>query len=1410
MTKEWQAKCKHEGCNNLVGYSDRSYRNSLQYGFSRPEYCPEHEEEQHKMRKGMGSPYFHVSRVIGEIKPGPLGYIKRSEKRVHTSTENLGSFDENRFGVTPDKIYEIAEWFSDPNHRVAVVVGPTGSGKSTAVPYWLVYPPKKVVEDFGENFFTRDGQILVTLPRIAALKGIAKFVGVNLMGSSHIGKGYDVGYSYSEDRNTDWRNVLIPQTDGQFINSIISGRISQYGIVVIDEAHERSENIEAILRLLRDRMALYPNLKVIIASATIDKEAFRKFFEDQGAKVVELEGKRVDKDGNPVSYQQYFADESERIEYEELAHLTKALPQAIKTKTEWLVNEIIADRKPIGDILIFLHSQSAITKVVDQLKAMVNQQEQLADIVGVYPFYRDLEEDQKEQILYKKPKKGHFRIIVSTNYAEASLTIDTLVYVIETGVEIRTEFKAELGMTEYPIALVSKANARQRWGRVGRTSNGEVYCLYTQDQFESDELFIPFPIPALERANMESLVLKAKAAGIPDVSEGWLGTPTQEEIDRSTEQLVQSNILTQAGTLTPYGVLVQAFSYPPKLIDVLMDADDLGCSVEIATLLPVIRNGGERRLLSWSYKWDAYTKRDAYRRHKALMSGSLDDVEFILKLFKAWSELPWLDPKKLKELSREELNTIRKQWAELHFVNHKAMLKIAEERNKALERLRVGTKSEDARIIELGQMQRVRSLLHSVLTEAEIVTPVSPYLYQSKIEPQTQTVATVQLIPNQQIQQTFDSWLEIPEASVESDGIFSRLFVDQVYPVGYRFEARVIDQLQGYVMVETTKNLTRAQDLMQQSVNLVEEDEDSEETLTDGDQEDIEEPETVKGISLSDFVPQYHLISCQQAIQTSSALPNTVIVEIVDYYYGGNKPLVVVSVVPQPEPFDVFVKRHRYSDELTVQVSDVIQFEGDYSAALAVFDVDTNLEVLVEPQDLSFTRLAQAVTRIGKGTRLTLNIENIDTERRRVRLSNWERVETAITDRFVTTEGDDETTVAPAEVAEVRDDSKVMFIVNLDQTSPDICVVTSAYGKKLPEGQKFNQGDLVTLKVYRRSRSTKYAPLSKLPQKVQSKVGTEDRPGELSCSRGTLRFTGRMTYDRLYELKTYADRDIEYQKALELLYWLSNQVYVAQFIDTELFNRMQTVLAVGTVINNAVVVDKNAGGVNVELGRGLKGFVPKSKILDGSRDLIDLISIGSTVQVRVLEHRIDQGEPLLEIIGGITDPLDQIVIGKTYKGIIEEVNEKGVFVILASSIRSRVRHGEIYKGGVKTEELFKAGDQILVKVLSIDKPSRFIELSMKIPEYDPTAKLKQDAVVEGVVASQQNYGYFVTIAPGIDGLMRHADIPEVSTGFLGLGGKSKPTITIGMRLLVKITSVGPDRKNPNKTAYALEYVKTLK
>ena len=175
--------------------------------------------------------------------------------------------------MSDDDIRNIFQWFDNSNHQVAVVVGPTGSGKSTVLPYRLINPPLGIPEDR----FTRYGQVLITQPRIQATRNIPAFVAKDLYGSS-IGSGFDVGFRYKNNPYSDWRNRLVYATDGTLINWIASGQIANLSVIMIDEAHERSLNIDLILGLLKKLLPRYPHLKLIVASATIDFGPLRRLF----------------------------------------------------------------------------------------------------------------------------------------------------------------------------------------------------------------------------------------------------------------------------------------------------------------------------------------------------------------------------------------------------------------------------------------------------------------------------------------------------------------------------------------------------------------------------------------------------------------------------------------------------------------------------------------------------------------------------------------------------------------------------------------------------------------------------------------------------------------------------------------------------------------------------------------------------------------------------------------------------------------------------------------------------------------------------------------------------------------------------------------------------------------------------
>ena len=1395
MTSEWNIKCKNEDCNNILGYSDRSFKSSLLYGFSRPEYCEECQNDEVKMRAGIGAPYFHVPHIEGELLEGPLGKIFR-EERTHEVTEKDSGFDIEKFGITEENIRAIADWFKDPDQRVVVVVGPTGSGKSTALPFFLVYPP----EGIEENFFTKDGQILVTQPRIVAVTGISEYLASDLMGST-VGAGFDIGYRYSKEDKADWRNVIELTTDGKFINALVSGRITQYGLIIIDEAHERSENIEVILRLLKDRMGLYPNLKLIIASATIDKKFFRSYFDKEGATIVDFEGKaRKDADGNLIEPPDpQFASEYEKLPYEEVGKLSKPILWATKKKVQWIIKQVMEGRKDWGDILVFLQGKRPIDTLVEQLKSWANQDEELSKIVEVYPLYRDIEKEDKDKAL-ASAKEGKLKVVISTNIAEASVTVEGVVYEVETGIEYQPKYNAAKGCLEVPLVLISKANARQRWGRTGRTRSGEVFCLYTQSQFE--ELFLEYPIPDMQRVSMESVVLTAKAAGIPNVMDGWLENPPEKEIDRSTKELVTAGALGKNGSLTNYGAMIRRFSYSVKLIDLLLAADDVGCVVEVATLLPVIKNGGTNRILSWNFLWDSYTKRLAYKRHQALMAGCKDDVEFILKVYKTWDELAWLSKTQLGKLTDEEKDSLREQWAKLHFVNSKVLDSIKEERDSALEVLRVSMKTKDPRKINFRQLNRVRSLLLGMLDEKECLIPDDPYQFDSRIEPEDGTVVTCKVYRGNLKHYDPKIWFEtgfVPTKSNEE--LESRLLVEQIYTIGHRFLATVEGTKDGHTWIRTRTNLTRKKVVEEvQEVSVIEDAYDVEVNVEDEYQDDKLE-ETEPEISLSKIPIWYSRIMCQKRVSEMGdwEKDDELEVEIVGYEFPSNSlPIVVTKVISKPEPFDVFKDNHRYSDEVEVEVTGVLQFQNDFNAALIVRDKETNLEVLLEAQDLSFTRDSFAVKQIPEGSTLVLNVEHIDKRLRRVRLSNWGAVERVLNKHLVKSKSGGNS-VTPADVLEVRNNGKVLFLLRWSKPEEGVSLITSAHGGILPkEYTEFEDGEEVFLNVFRKEEKTAYTNLSKLPNKARSEVSEEEKKGELSWNREVLRFSGRMPYGKLYNLKTIAE-DVKFHKTLEDLYWYSNRIFIKEFLDSEWQETVTEQYEVGST-SEGTVLQVSGHGAELEVAGGIKGFAPASRILGGKISPSKILSVGDTVSVTVKEQRLDEQELLFEINDKALDPLNNISRGMKSTGEIMSIAKFGLFVNVAQGINGLVHISNVYKNKRKTLwDIYKEGDQVIYEVLDVNLGKREVSLSMLLPENDPLENLEEGDTLKGTIININEHGAFIELAPQFDinGLIWEEDYP-VSTS-------ARANIEVGVELIVRVRSINiSDRK------ISFEYVRRSK
>ncbi len=1383
MAREWTVACKRCG-KAIVGYSDRSYRASLEFGFSRPEYCEECQIKHAREKRSLGAPYFGIT--IESLFSNPTGEVDHGE-RIHQATETKSGFDLSRYGLQESDVARIAEWFQDPDQRVIILRGETGSGKSTGLPYLLANPHLLEQFDFPEDHFTRDGQILVTQPRIVAAKGITTHLARDIHGSN-VGKGYDIGYAYSGEDKTDWRNVLVQRTDGQHVNHWVRGDLSQYGLVIIDEAHERNKNIEQLCRFFVERMALFPHLKLIIASATIDPEDYAEMFCDHNPTVVEIAGqKRINpKTNEPFGYVTHFRSEDEALPYHRPEELSQLVVREAVNQVKDIVEGIMRGHEPWGDVLVFFHGTRMIDKAVEDIKAWANRDEKTREKVAVYPLYRNLPEKQKDLVTEVEGNAKVVRVICSTNIAEASVTIDGVVHEVETGLEYQTSFRAETDSTDINITLISQASAKQRWGRTGRTRDGIVHCLYTKEQFRT--LFLEQSTPEIQRSSLEEITLTSKAAGFPDITTGWLDELPSEEIERSRDVLVNTGAITPEGWLTRYGLMLQRFGYPARLVEALLLADDIGCAVEFSTALAVLRNGGQRRILRWSTRWDAYTKLEAHNRHQALMAGCQDDIDFVLKLYKAWSELPWLYRPDVSRLDDEEFDSLRKQWCRIHFLRHKVLSdEIAAERDQILDRLNIGKKGEESRPIDLTQIGNVRWLIQTFFPEG-LTDPGDDYTFNTHVDCVQGSLITAS-VKDLRLSQASDrvdfhsqdreSWWrnlntgstrsiqDVPNKAELELKLFSRFFACCVSPVGYRYQARVRKSFETFAWIRVDPSQIQ---LQQQAEQFIDSDVDDEETIYEDMEDDDETSSTEedKEVRLSEIGIYRPSVDIDYAIEFASGTKikpgDTYTIEVVSYRFESKrKPIVLAKVLPQPSSFERMSQHYRYSDEVEVEVIDLLTFPRDYRATLVVREPATDMIVLVEPEDVGFTRSSLVLNQIPLGTQMTMTIEHFDAQRERVRLSTWDRTESLTSGIFTESKSGDHTALASVTVHDVWSNGNVIFVLDASSPEEGFALLVRGFGYKLPKPYwEFEIGETYLLQIIRKTDRSYYAHLPQLPKKAEHYISSDERSGQLSWVNRELRFTGHMTYEKLYEFKTYAEDDPNYLKAVEMLYWRSNQIALANFVDNEWYQAVKAEFPIGSHIDNCQVIEVNSGGIVVEVTPDLSGFVHHRNITSyfKARRHVkhsDFLPVGVIVDVRVLELQPVKKELLLDLVSA-PNPFAEFAPGQICDGIIAQVNSKGVYVDIAPGIRGRVLHKDVYSGVRRTEDLYHAGDQVRVKVLTVDLEENLIDLSMKIPELHPASKYHSGQEITGPIKNITHFGLFVELEPDLDGLVHISEI----------------------------------------------------
>ncbi|MER5196236.1 ATP-dependent RNA helicase HrpA [Streptomyces sp. NPDC002755] len=439
---------------------------------------------------------------------------------------------------------EIAAAIRD--HQVVIVAGETGSGKTTQIP--------KICLELGRGV---RGMIGHTQPRRIAARTVAERVAEEL--ATPLGEAVGWKVRFTDQVNPDATFVKL-MTDGILLAEIQTDReLHAYDTIIIDEAHERSLNIDFLLGYLAQLLPRRPDLKVVITSATIDPERFSRHFGD--APIVEVSGRTYPVE---VRYRPLLEEDSEDVDRDQITAITDA------------VEELMGEGK--GDILVFLSGEREIRDTADALEKKKYR------FTEVLPLYARLSHAEQHRVFQQHTGR---RIVLATNVAETSLTVPGIKYVIDPGFARISRYSHRTKVQRLPIEAISQASANQRKGRCGRTSDGVCIRLYDEDDFLARPEFTDAEIL---RTNLASVILQMTAAGLGDIEKfPFLDPPDHRNIRDGVQLLQELNALDPSEKdprrrLTQTGRKLAQLPVDPRLARMVLEADKNGCVREVMVI----------------------------------------------------------------------------------------------------------------------------------------------------------------------------------------------------------------------------------------------------------------------------------------------------------------------------------------------------------------------------------------------------------------------------------------------------------------------------------------------------------------------------------------------------------------------------------------------------------------------------------------------------------------------------------------------------------------------------------------------------------------------------------------------------------------------------------------------------------
>ncbi|WFD47528.1 RNA helicase [Malassezia furfur] len=503
------------------------------------------------------------------------------------------------------------------DNQVLVVVGDTGSGKTTQLTQYLA----------EEGFADHGKKIGCTQPRrvaaISVAKRVAEEVGCRV--------GQEVGYTVRFEDYTSPATRIKYMTDGMLQReSLVDRDVSQYSVIMLDEAHERTIATDVLFGLLKKALGRRPDLKLIVTSATLDAAKFSEYF--FGCPIFTIPGRTF-----PV----------------EILYTKEPEPDYLDASLITVMQIHLSE--PPGDILVFLTGQEEIDTSCEILYERMRALGPGVPELIILPVYSALPSEMQSRIFEPAPP-GARKVVLATNIAETSITIDGVYYVVDPGFVKQNAYDARLGMDSLVVTPISQAQARQRSGRAGRTGPGKCYRLYTEAAYRNEML--PNPIPDIQRQNLASTILMLKAMGINDLLHfDFMDPPPAQTMLTALEALYALSALDDEGLLTRLGRKMADFPMDPMMAKTLITSVDLGCSEEVLSIVAMLS------IQNVFYRpKDKQTQADQKRAKFFQPEG---DHLTLLTVYNAWAanhfSMPWCTENFVQGRALRRAQDVRKQ-----------------------------------------------------------------------------------------------------------------------------------------------------------------------------------------------------------------------------------------------------------------------------------------------------------------------------------------------------------------------------------------------------------------------------------------------------------------------------------------------------------------------------------------------------------------------------------------------------------------------------------------------------------------------------------------------------------------------------------------------------------------------------